>query len=146
MTRCRIAIPALILLFLPLVPGCGDPGANVDPVPGVDGQAELLSAEGTIIEHETVSFQEIVQNSEAPVVVDFWASWCGPCRMQAPELEKLALRMPSVRILKVNVDEEPELAAHFQVSSIPALRIFRNGRAAGSLTGFHTAEEIQNAL
>lgn len=139
----RFSLTAVLMLCLQ---GCQDSASiGIDPDPKVDGQAELLVVDGSVIEHKQVSFNDFISSSDRPVVVDFWASWCGPCRMQAPELETLAQDAP-VNVLKVDVDEQPELAAHFKVSSIPTMRIFKNGKAVGGLTGFHTADQIAAAL
>ncbi|MCU0830704.1 MAG: thioredoxin [Rhizobiaceae bacterium] len=83
----------------------------------------------------TSSFKADVLDSDKPVVVDFWAEWCGPCRMIAPALEELAAEMPGVKIAKVNIDENPELAAQFGVRSIPTLLMFKGGQVASNMVG-----------
>ena len=81
------------------------------------------------------SFQSIVKESSKPVLVDFWASWCGPCRMIAPVLEEVADQRPDVKVCKVNVDEEQELAISYGVSSIPTLLVFKNGQVVNKSIG-----------
>lgn len=90
------------------------------------------------------TFDETVRGGK--VLVDFWASWCGPCRMQAPVIDKLAGEMPDVTFAKVNVDEEPELAQRFGVMSIPTLIVFNNGAVEKTLVGFHGEAQLKAAL
>ena len=88
------------------------------------------------------NFEQEVLNSEKPVLVDFWASWCGPCRMVVPIVEKIAEEYPEYKVVKVNVDEEPELAAQFEVMSIPSLMIFRNGEVVNKSVGAKNKQQI----
>jgi thioredoxin 1 len=81
------------------------------------------------------NFEEVVLNSDKTVLIDFWASWCGPCRMQAPIIEELADELEgSAVIAKLNVDENPELAAQFSVMSIPTLIFIKDGKIVGRKT------------
>lgn len=90
--------------------------------------------------------QEVLQ-SDKPVLVDFWATWCGPCRMQAPVLEKLDTELQgSVKICKVDVDENPGLAQRFGVSSIPTLVVIRDGKAVKGVVGLHNLEQLKALL
>lgn len=82
------------------------------------------------------NFEQVVQNSDKPVLIDFWAVWCGPCRMQSPVIEELADELEgSAVIAKLNVDENPELAAQFSVMSIPTLIFIKDGKIVGRKTG-----------
>lgn len=82
------------------------------------------------------NFQSEVMESDVPTVVDFWAEWCGPCKMIGPSLEELSDEMAGkVKITKLNIDENPDLAAQFGVRSIPTLLIFKNGEPAGMQVG-----------
>jgi len=82
------------------------------------------------------NFQSEVLNSDIPAVVDFWAEWCGPCKMIGPSLEEISEEMAgSVKITKLNIDENPDLAAQFGVRSIPTLLLFKNGEPASMQVG-----------
>ena len=95
------------------------------------------------IELTAENFNEEVLKSSLPVLVDFWATWCGPCRMIAPLIEEIAAEYDGkVNVGKVNVDDEPELAAAFDIDSIPTLMVFKNGEVAGTLVGLRKKEDI----
>ena len=88
------------------------------------------------------NFQAEVLNSEKPVLVDFWASWCGPCRMVGPIIDEIAEENEDIKVCKINVDEEIELAAQFQVMSIPTLVVFKDGQVAGRSLGAKPKAQI----
>ena len=90
---------------------------------------------GAVTEVSDANFQAEVIESSEPVLVDFWAPWCGPCRIVAPHLEELAGERDDVRVVKLNVDDNPQTAATFQVMSIPTLLLFKNGQVAHQIVG-----------
>jgi thioredoxin 1 len=90
---------------------------------------------GEVLHVDLDDFEQIVLASDAPVLVDFYADWCLPCQMLAPTLDELARETPNARIVKVNVDESPELAAQFGVNSIPALAVFKGGNLVAKRVG-----------
>jgi thioredoxin 1 len=88
------------------------------------------------------NFEEEVLKSDKPVVVDFWASWCGPCKMLAPVLEEIGQERPDLKICKVNVDEEMPLAQQYRVVSIPMLLVFQDGDVEGKMVGYNSKEDV----
>ena len=92
------------------------------------------------------NFQEVVLNSDKPVLVDFWASWCGPCRMVAPILEEIASERSDVKVCKINVDEEPELAGRYNVMSIPTLLVVKEGQVVNQAVGARPKSQILSLL
>lgn len=92
------------------------------------------------------NFDQEVLESNVPVLVDFWATWCGPCQMVLPIIEELAEELEGVKIGKVNVDEEMELAKQYRVMSIPTLIVFKDGKKVATSVGAKTKEEIKEML
>ncbi len=92
------------------------------------------------------NFQEEVLNAEKPVLVDFWAPWCGPCRMVLPLVEEIANERDDVKVCKINVDEQKELAKKFRVMSIPTLMVFKGGEMVNKKLGAMPKEELLEML
>lgn len=92
------------------------------------------------------NFTDLVTNSPKPVLLDFWAPWCGPCRMVAPIVEEIAAERQDVVVGKVNVDEEMELAMQFGVASIPTLVVMKNGNVAAQAVGYRPKADILKLL
>jgi len=93
------------------------------------------------------NFEEEVLKSPLPVMVDFWAVWCGPCRMIAPAVKELAEKYEGkLKVAKVNVDECPNLSSNYRIMSIPTLNFFKNGSLAGTLIGAHPKEKIEEEI
>lgn len=95
----------------------------------------------SVLELTAEDFDEVT--AAGTVLVDFWAVWCGPCKMQAPIVEAFADKQTDVRVCKVNVDEQPALAARFGIMSIPTLMVFKDGEAARRQVGLSSLEEIE---
>ena len=100
----------------------------------------------SIIHIDQNNYHKEVLNSDRPVLLDFWASWCGPCRMLSPILEKVAEERPDVKICKVNIDEQPDLANQYQVFSIPTLMVMKEGRVVNSSVGVRPKGQILSML
>lgn len=96
------------------------------------------------INHE--NFDAEVMNSDKPVLLDFWASWCGPCRMVLPIVEEIAAERADVKVCKINVDEQPELAGRFSVMSIPTLVVIKDGKIVNRATGARPKSQILSML
>jgi thioredoxin 1 len=94
-----------------------------------------------------MTFEEEVLKSSVPVLVDFWAPWCGPCRMLSPSLEELARELDGkAKVVKVNVDEEPELASKYGIMSIPTVIAFKGGQASGKMIGFRPKDDFRKMV
>ena len=90
-------------------------------------------------------FEDLIQ-SPMPVLVDFFAEWCGPCKMQLPILEKISDEIPSVKICKINVDENTDLAVKFGIRSIPTMMVFKNGEKVEQFVGLKNKKELSEKL
>ena len=100
----------------------------------------------SVIHIDKHNFQNEVLSSDKPVLLDFWAPWCGPCRMISPEVEQIAAERSDIRVAKVNVDGNPDLASRFRVYSIPTLAVMKEGRVVSQTTGFCYKDDILSML
>ncbi len=107
------------------------------------GQCHAALFDGHPLALDTVRFERHLAKGDVPLLVDFWAPWCGPCRMMAPEFERAAAELePAVRLVKVNVDDEPALAQRFQVRSIPTLMLALQGHELARAAGARSAAQL----
>ena len=100
----------------------------------------------SIVHITKANYEELVTNNPKPVLLDFWATWCGPCRMVAPILEEIAAERDDILVGKINVDEEMELAVQFGIISIPTLVVMKNGEIANKAIGYMPKAEILKLL
>ena len=101
---------------------------------------------GSITEVTDTNFQAEVIESDQPVLVDFWAPWCGPCRVVGPVLEEIASERDDLRIVKLNVDDNQQTAANYEVLSIPTLILFKNGQVAKKVIGAYPKRKLEAEL
>ncbi|MDE5700031.1 MAG: thioredoxin [Lachnospiraceae bacterium] len=100
----------------------------------------------SVIKISKENFASEVMNSDKPVLLDFYADWCGPCRMVGPIVSEIANERSDVKVGKINVDEQPELAARFQVMSIPMLAVIKNGKLTDQVVGYRPKGQIEAML
>lgn len=100
----------------------------------------------TVLHVGRSNFEQEVLKSDKPVLLDFWASWCGPCRMIAPILDEIAEEREDIKVVKINVDEEPDLANQFRVSSIPTLFVMKEGKVVAQSLGVRPKTQILSML
>lgn len=100
----------------------------------------------SVIKISKENFASEVLNSNKPVLLDFYADWCGPCRMVGPIVSEIANERSDVKVGKINVEEQPELAAQFQVMSIPMLAVIKNGKIENQVVGYRSKEQIETML
>mgnify|MGYP005836229795 CR=1 FL=1 len=151
------AVVAIAAAACWLTPGClraeaadGQTKANNTSGFASKGVAKMVSLEqteaGKVHHASTATFADMVLRSKTPVLVDFYADWCGPCQRLSPILEQVAAEMPDARVVKVNVDQNPELAAHYNISSIPAMMVFKDGRVVDQTVGLVGKAQIKAML
>jgi thioredoxin 1 len=101
---------------------------------------------GSLAEVTDSNFQAEVIEADKPVLVDFWAPWCGPCRVVGPILEEIASEKPDIKVVKLNTDENPQVAGNFQILSIPTMILFKNGAEAKRITGAYPKRKLEQEL
>ena len=100
----------------------------------------------SVINIKQENFNQEVLGSDRTVLVDFWASWCGPCRMLSPIVDEIAAEREDIKVCKINVDEQPELANQFQIMTIPTLMVFKGGQVVNQASGSRPKNQILSML
>ena len=100
----------------------------------------------SVIKINKENFNQEVLHSDRPVLLDFWASWCGPCRMVGPILDEIAQEREDIKVCKINIDEEPELANEYQIMSIPSLMVIQDGKIVNRSVGARPKAQILEML
>jgi thioredoxin 2 len=116
-----------------------DDRLNEQPICGKCGH-ELMQAEPVVLNDE--SFAKFTQGSDLPVLVDFWAKWCGPCKMMGPQFAAAAKQLPQVRFAKVDTEAAPETSMRYRIRSIPTMALFKNGVEVARMSGALSAADI----
>lgn len=99
-----------------------------------------------VTELKSENYESEVADSEKPVIIDFWAEWCGPCRMMSPIVDEIAEQSDQYKVMKVNVDEEKDLAMRFEISAIPTIVMVKNGEVTGVSVGYKSKEDLLKDL
>ena len=144
-TAATLAITGLVSLCR-LTPMCRAAIAQTTTNNGEKTMAISTQTERTVGHANDTNFDQVVLRAEEPVLVDFYADWCGPCRMIAPVLEELARETSDSKIVKVNVDHSPETAARYGISSIPSLLVFRDGEIVAEQVGLASKAQLKSML
>jgi thioredoxin 1 len=106
----------------------------------------ILEVIMAVIELKSADFENVVLKADKPVLIDFWATWCGPCQMQGPIVEEFAEAHPDAIVCKLNVDDEPDLAEQFNIMSIPSLLAFKGGELIAKSVGVTPAEKLAEMM
>ena len=139
----QIGLLLLVAASTHLIAGCGSGMPSAGIPDSLEGDGLLCDVTDDGVKHVTTKLSDAIGQTDKTVVIDFWAPWCGPCRMISAELDAVAAELEESHVIvKINIDEHPELAEHFQVNAIPDVRVFRDGKYVDGFRGYQEAERI----
>ena len=142
-----VVLVSIAAFSLRNLPASASKPSTTHPTPGGKEDRSTQIKIYRMVEHANeADFARLVLQSDVPVLVDFYADWCGPCRTLAPVLEEVARETPHAKVVKVNVDQNPQLAARYGISSIPSVIVFKQGKVATRHTGLASKSQLKTML
>jgi thioredoxin 1 len=142
-----VAVAGVLFAYKATSGGSSWNSNNTMPISTIgDQNMSIAHANASVLHADENNFANVVLKSKVPVLVDFYADWCGPCKRIAPILEELATEVPNAKIVKINVEDSPSLAAEYGINAIPSLKLFENGQVSEEIVGLASKGQLQAML